>query len=99
LRLQRITSMSKTSKPSGRPVVDEKGNRTWKWAGEDSMDTARVRALGEELSLETPGEGHPTVDPYNRHVPPPKPPKRRTLDDMRRLSEHIKKTKIWKPGD
>lgn len=88
--------MSKTSKPTGRAVADEKGNRSWTWSGEDDMNTARVRSLGEDLSLETPtsAEGQPPLDPYNRITPPApptpeKPAKRRTLDDMRRLSEHI----------
>lgn len=95
--------MAKTPKPSGQAVADEKGNRSWKWAGEDNPDTARVRALGEDLSLESPTQGVPALDPYNRGGaaadPMAKPAKRRTLDDMRKLSEHIKQTRIWKRGD
>jgi hypothetical protein len=98
--------MAKTPKPIGRAVVDENGNRAWKWANQDNMDTARVRALGEDLSLETPTQGVPALDPYNRGAPaagpeakPAKPEKRRTLDDMRKLSEQIKRTKIWTRGD
>jgi hypothetical protein len=101
-----MNMMSKTRKPTGKAVTDEKGNRSWTWTDEDTMDTAQVRSLGEGLSLETgsPADGLPALDPYNSRSsspadPPSKPAKRRTLDDMRRLSEHIKQTKIWKRGD
>ena len=97
-------------KPQGRSVTDENGNRTWTWHTED-IDTKTVRALGEGLSLdgpeEKPGQGE-GLNPYDRihagkTLPQPglpeKPaPRRRTLDDMRRLSEQIKRTKNWKPG-
>jgi hypothetical protein len=94
--------MSKTHKkstPAGGAISDDKGNRSWVWKGEE-LDTARVRALGEELSLDgapPPGLGPPALDPYNRVTAPGEaPPKRRTLDDMRKLSEQIKKAKQWK---
>ncbi len=68
------------------------------------MDTARVRSLGEGLSLGVSDEaGTPTHNPYDRVKPTAESPatpdqnsKRRSLDDMRRLSEKIKKTKVWK---
>jgi len=62
--------------------------------GESTGETTIVRALAEPVDAqlfdaETPGE-----DPYNRTFPSlsdePAKPKRRSLDDMRRLSETIK---------
>lgn len=87
-------------KLTGRATVDENGNRTWTWHSDDQVDTATVRALGEELSLDMP-EADPAAthpNPYDRPLPAPPEggQKRRTLDDMRRLSEHIKKAKQWK---
>jgi hypothetical protein len=86
-------------KLNGRPVVDENGNRTWTW--QNDVDTASVRALGEELSLDDSplDKRPPSQNPYDRAASP-KPekdqPKRRTLDDMRRLSDQIKRSKSWK---
>jgi hypothetical protein len=87
-------------KLSGRAVADEKGNQTWVWDSEaENVDTAIVRALGEELSLEgpaPPAKSHGS-NPYDRADMTPgdkaAPTKRRTLDDMRKLSESIKRTK------
>ncbi len=89
-------------KLKGRPVADENGNKTWTWQSEETVDTAKVRALGEELSLDSspPNKQPASRNPYDRGLPDPPlqdAPKRRTLDDMRRLSEHIKKSKHWKP--
>jgi hypothetical protein len=84
--------MSKPRKSlSGRPVTDERGNCTWEW----KIDTARIRALADGVSLDEP----PVVgsaDPYNltsetTHAAQPQTAKRRSLDDMRRLSEEIKR--------
>jgi hypothetical protein len=97
---KRIEMAKKTeSKLSGRAVVDEKGNQTWVWDSEgENVDTAVVRALGEGLSLEGSTPATPTdgSNPYDRTdmTPADKPgAKRRTLDDMRKLSESIKRTK------
>jgi hypothetical protein len=89
-------------KPIGRPVVDEKGNRTWTWSDEEGVDTSTVRALGEDLSLDKSPEEKlpPSQNPYDRRPAPTadkEQPKRRSLDDMRRLSEQIKRSKYWKP--
>lgn len=87
------------SKLSGRAVVDEKGNQRWVWdSREENVDTAVVRALGEGLSLEGsgPAPSGQGSNPYDRaDMTPADPPgtKRRTLDDMRKLSESIKRTK------
>lgn len=84
---------------SGRAVADAKGNQTWVWDSEgETVDTAVVRALGEGLSLEGPPPAGttPGSNPYERaHMSPADeaPTRRRTLDDMRRLSESIKRAK------
>jgi hypothetical protein len=93
--------MSKPQKPVGQVVIDEHGSRTWVWRGDEGVDTAQVRALGEGLSLDnTPPGGAPlALDPYNQIPVPGKAPKRRTLDDMRQLNEQIKKAKCWKRED
>ena len=90
----------KTShKLSGRAVVDAKGNQTWVWDTEgETVDTAVVRALGEELTLEgsAPASSTHGSNPYDRADMTPadkEQTKRRTLDDMRKLSESIKRTK------
>ncbi len=84
-------------KPSGRPISDEKGNRTWEWHSNAKVDTGVVKALGDGLSIE-PSTDAPQDNPYERDAS--KPPrvgekKRRTLDDMRRLSDTIKRSKHW----
>jgi len=84
---------------SGRAVADAKGNQTWVWDSEgETVDTAVVRALGEGLTLEGPAPvgTTPGSNPYERaHMTPADtaPTKRRTLDDMRKLSESIKRAK------
>jgi hypothetical protein len=94
-------SKKPADKPTGRPVDDEKGNRVWKWgSGEQEVETATVRALGAELGLDsstadTRGQGS---NPYNQASAVPNTDntqKRRSLDDMRVLSEKIKKSKNW----
>jgi len=87
------------SKLSGRAVADEKGNQKWVWDSEaENVDTTVVRALGEGLSLETPAapvKSHGS-NPYERANMTPGDTvetKRRTLDDMRKLSELIKRNK------
>jgi hypothetical protein len=87
------------SKLSGRAVADEKGNQKWVWDSEgDTVDTAVIRSLGEGLSLEAPAAPVKTQgsNPYERANMTPGDEvatKRRTLDDMRRLSESIKSKK------
>jgi hypothetical protein len=86
--------MSKSSKkPEGRPITDDRGNSTWKWAGDTEVETAHLSALAEGVAL----AGLPQdvgLDPYNKSSPPPKQDtKRRSLDDMRRLNEQIRLAK------
>lgn len=89
-------SKSRAKTPEGRPITDEKGNRTWQWRSDAQIDTATVRTLGEGLSFEVPGESPEGCNPYDRSAasePGGALKKRRTLDDMRRLSEKIKRNK------
>ena len=86
------------SKLSGRAVADEKGNQKWVWNAEgENVDTAVVRALGEELTLEGAAIVGTGSNPYDRTNMTPADKaaetKRRTLDDMRKLSESIKRNK------
>ncbi|MDA8351521.1 MAG: hypothetical protein M0038_22490 [Pseudomonadota bacterium] len=101
----------KPSKPSGRVAFDDRGNASWDWHGEadgleGEIDTQQLKTIGADLRCE--GEqvpdGVPDHDPYNRSAPPesdPSRPKRRSLDDLRRLSEEIiaerRKTKRGRP--
>ena len=80
-------------KPKGSPATDERGNSTWKWDGESGthVETALVRALGEGLSLEPPPQ-NVDLDPYSQSTSHGKEkPKGRSLDDMRRLNEEMKR--------
>jgi FHA domain-containing protein len=78
----------------GRPAFDDRGNATWEWAREDDttkIATGRFRALAEGLALETPPPPE-TPDPYNQApVEGEEKPRRRSLNDMRLLSENIKR--------
>jgi len=66
--------------PSGRVITDDRGRSIW----QTPMDSAQLKALSEQLSLECQdAPGQPVRE------------KRRTLDDMRKLSEQIKSSKVW----
>ena len=89
--------MSKPPKKlKGRPATDERGNSTWKWMGESEteVETGRVKALGEGLSLEPPPQ-KVIVDPYNQPQGKERT-KGRSLDDMRRLDQEMKR--VGSPG-
>ncbi len=79
-------------RPKGRPATDERGNATWKWEGSETrVETALVSALGEGLSLEPPPQ-NVNLDPYSQSTSPGKEKiKGRSLDDMRRLNEEMKR--------
>lgn len=91
-----------TERPAitGRAVVDEAGNSKWEWLSETGtfrpdIDTARLKALGAELSCDDLVKLEArAANPYNkatvREISPETGTKRRSLDDMRRLSEEIK---------
>jgi hypothetical protein len=97
--------MTKNSKedpkqqPAGRIAFDDRGNAVWEWRTDTGtfscdVDTLRVRALQEAQGMQLGDEPRPTgVDPYSTADAPQKverKPPRRTLNDMRRLSEEIK---------
>src|SRR5687767_13218146 len=93
-----------SSRPSGRIVSDDRGNRTWEWQVETGVfsseaDTARVRALvPESLAVDdTKRLKKPDFNPYNSGGVPRQPLSRRTLDDMRKLDAEIKRRKSTKP--
>lgn len=83
--------MAKDSKDTfGKPTLDDRGNPSWQWA--EGVDTARVRTLGGRFSLRSPARTG--SDPYNMTAPARVTRPRRSLDDMRRLSELIKQRRI-----
>jgi len=93
--------MSKPPKKlKGRPATDERGNATWKWVGEGgTVETDLIKALGEGLSLEPPPQ-KVSVDPYSQSPSQnQEKPKGRSLDDMRRLDEEMKREHAKRVAD
>ena len=90
---------TKTDKtPSGRAVPNEQGNITWEWQTDITVDTVVVHSLGEGLALDGAGSGLPGggTNPYDQPstvTSTEGTARRRTLDDMRLLSEDIKRSK------
>ena len=85
----------------GRPVRDVNGNQTWQWDADVDVDTGLVRTLGEGITLDEANAAGAAKDsnPYEQTVTVSESlVKRRTLDDMRALSDKIKRTKHWTPG-
>jgi hypothetical protein len=97
--------------PSGHIAFDERGNAIWQWGTDvDTQQVKALKeSSGDSLSIED--EHHSSIpvnhDPYStasgprhpfRASPPPveKKQQRRTLDDMRRLSEEIKRQRELK---
>lgn len=100
--------MSKEAKPdrsesAGRFTFDDRGNTTWEWRTDTGtfsreIDTARVRALQEAagVKLDEPAAAPEGANPYSTANSPKiaeKKEQRRTLDDMRKLSEEIKRAR------
>lgn len=80
-------------KLKGRPTFDDRGNAIWKFAKEGGreVETNSVKALAEGLSLERTSEKW-SPDPYNQELAQGKEKTRgRSLDDMRRLNEKMKR--------
>ena len=80
-------------KLKGRPTFDARGNASWKFGGKSGAEvrTASVIALADGLSLEGPSQA-PSPDPYNQALAQGKDKvKSRSLDDMRRLNEQMKR--------
>ena len=97
---------------TGRIAFDDRGNAVWQWRSDtgtfkSDIDTQRVRALQEATTAQLGGEAQvaapaappPSNDPYStadaHHLLEKKAP-RRTLDDMRKLSEEIKRARALK---
>jgi hypothetical protein len=95
--------MSKKTDPkSGRVAYDERGQPVWEWCVDTGVfsrdvDTVQVKKLQEDASVKLAPTSAPSVegfDPYSRDTGGSSPQKpRRTLDDMRKLSEEIKKNR------
>jgi hypothetical protein len=83
---------------SGRAVPNEQGNVTWEWQTDITVDTVVVHSLGENLALEgvgsrLPGGGTNPYDQSSTVISTEGTARRRTLDDMRLLSEDIKRSR------
>ena len=101
-----MSTHKKTRKPSGRVAFDERGNAAWEWQSETGrfdrdIDTERLRKIGSDLSCDGAHEPDPASahDPDNQSALPADAqshPRKRTLDDLRRLSEEIKATRAKK---
>jgi hypothetical protein len=91
--------------PSGRIQFDARGNAIWQWRTEagdfkSDVDTRTVRALQDASDVQlgdAPAHSlsHPLHhDPYSTaDAPRTQKSPRRTLDDMRKLSEEIKRAR------
>jgi len=95
---------AKKSTASGRVSFDDRGRAVWEWRTDEDqfsrdVDTNRLKALQvDALELDTTASSvRPAAgfDPYNhsRGSATAAPEKRRSLDDLRRLSEQIKRAK------
>jgi|KBSSwiStaDraftv2_1062776.scaffolds.fasta_scaffold27215_2 hypothetical protein len=94
--------LKKLDPQSGRVTHDDRGQPVWEWrvgTGEFSrdVDTKQVRQLQEDASAKLAPEPAAPVegfDPYSTATSAGAPHKpRRTLDDMRKLSEEIKRNR------
>jgi hypothetical protein len=94
--------------PSGRIAFDDRGKAIWEWRTETGTfkaiaDTQKVRALQDSTNVSIGDADAPTTppgdDPYStgdRRSLIAKRAPRRTLDDMRKLSEEIKRARAAK---
>jgi hypothetical protein len=92
--------------PSGRIAFNDRGNAVWEWRTEtgtfkSDIDTQQVKALTDATGVKLggpetfpPGHSPGSHNPYST-VDGPREAKnpRRTLDDMRKLSEQIKRAR------
>ena len=86
--------------PTGRIIFDDRGNATWEWRTETgtfsrNIDTVRVRALQDAADVKLSETQPSGTDPYSTadRQPIDEKTSRRTLDDMRKLSETIKQSR------
>jgi hypothetical protein len=92
--------------PSGRISFNDRGNAIWEWRTQtgnfkSDIDTQQVKALQDAADVKLaapqalpPGHSPGSHNPYST-VDGPRETKipRRTLDDMRKLSEQIKRAR------
>jgi hypothetical protein len=91
--LRVIVPKPRPKKLKGRPTFDARGNVIWKFAEKSGADvgTESLRALADGLSLEGSCQ-EASPDPYNQALAEGKgKPPGRSLDDMRRLNEQMKR--------
>ena len=103
-----MSKKSDPEAPSGRIAFDARGNAVWEWRTEtgdfkSDVDTQTVKALQDDTDgklgvapTPTPNGQAVNHDPYSTVDAPRAPQKRRTLDDMRKLSEEIKRARNLK---
>jgi hypothetical protein len=97
------------AEPSGRIAFDDRGNATWEWRTDTGtfsreIDTQRLKALQEAaaagLAQDSPAVADSGMNPYSsadRSLSQENPgTRRRTLSDMRELSEQIKRARASK---
>lgn len=84
--------------PAGRVTFDQQGNAVWQPFTEVNTDqTLNVLLRIDELSVDDAGGAGVSLtgfDPYGGA--PERKEKRRTIDDMRKLSEQIKNERLKK---
>jgi hypothetical protein len=102
---QMTQNLKKLDPQSGRVTHDERGQPVWEWrvdTGKFSrdVDTKQVRKLQEDASVKLGQEPAPRIegfDPYDTATSAGVTQKpRRTLDDMRKLNEEIKRKREQK---
>jgi hypothetical protein len=100
------SSKNEQSTPSGRIAFDDRGQAVWEWRTETGnfkadIDTKQVKALQESTDVSLGEAPTPPIsdNPYStgdkREIIAKRAP-RRTLDDMRKLSEEIKRSRAQK---
>jgi hypothetical protein len=90
----------KLNHKSGRVAFNDNGSSEWEWRTDTGnfsreIDTQRLKQLQEEAAVALKDESVDPrgFDPYRTTASPaPQKAPRRTLDDMRELSEEIKRT-------
>jgi hypothetical protein len=97
----------KPPKKSGRAITDERGNSVWEWQTDTGsfkrdIDTQQLKRFQNTgLSLTDTSGKRSDIGPHdNSAVAPTRPeevatkPPRKSIDDLRKLSEEIKQEKL-----